>query len=391
MQAKLRLPSVASLLAPPHAGTPVPTAEGARPPAWFAGAAALLIAARLGLAAVLAPGDVAEAMCRWDCHWYVIVAEHGYDPVLRLMRGHWQPDWAFFPLLPGLMRGVSILTGVSPKAAGLAVSALALWAFVLAGHAYRRRTRPRAQAWPWLLVVMAWPYGVYFQAPYTESLFAALTCLCLLGATDARPWLSALSCALLTATRPNAVLMAGWLGMRCLYLASQAAGARARLAALAPAIAAPAGLIAFMVLLWARLGDPLAFIHAQGAWGHALRNPAAVLADAVRGAGTGRAHLGLLYHAGWAIVGLGVAGAALLRGRRFEAWLCAGTVGLALLSGTLWSMPRYVACNPVVLLLAGDAVETIESSMVRNCVLLAGSCVQVVLTLEWYREAAFLV
>jgi hypothetical protein len=361
-------------------------------PAWrtdgvrFAAWAGLLVAARLALYAALAGRDLPGRMCAWDCHWYVIVADHGYDAVWRLRRGHWQPDWAFFPLLPWLMRGVAGATGLSAEAAGLVVSSLALWVFAVAGAAYRRATRVGARSWPWLLALLAWPFGVYFQAPYTESLFAALVCCCLLAAARGRPWLAAAASALLTATRPNAVLVAAWLALRGLRAAWRGPAA---LPALLPVALAPLGLVAFMALLWVRLGDPLAFVHAQGAWGHSLRNPAAVLADAVRPAASG-GHLGLLYNAAWAALGLAVAAFTLWRGRRVEAWLCGGTVCLALLSGTLWSMPRYVAGNPVVLFAAADLLDR-ASPRLRYAALACAMAIQLAITLAWFREAPFLV
>ena len=247
----------------------------------------------------------------------------------------------------------------------------------------------QAGRWPFLLVLLAWPLGVYFQAPYTESLFAALVCCCLLAAARGRPWLAAGASALLTATRPNAVLVAAWLGVRGLSRALRARGAPAAVSALLPACLAPLGLAAFMALLWVRLGDPLAFVHAQGAWGHALRNPASVLADAVRPAAAG-GHLGLLYNAGWAVLGLAAAGYLLRCRRRAESWLCGGTVILALLSGTLWSMPRYVAANPVVILLAADLLDRVGPRL-RGAVLAGLLAVQAIVVLAWFREAAFLV
>ena len=351
--------------------------------------AALLVLARLGLSAALAHGHLASALCKWDCHWYVIVADHGYDPVLRLMRGHYQPDWAFFPLLPALMRVLATLTGLSPAAAGLIVSSVSLWGFAVLGAAYLGRTRPDADRWAWLLLLLAWPYGVYFQAPYTESLFALIATSCLLAGHLGMVWRSALACGLLTATRPNAVLLLAWVAARSAQRALCAPSAAASLRAVVPAALAPVGLVAFMLVLWGRLGDPLAFLHAQGAWGHTFRNPAAVMASAVTMARSG--HLGLLYNAGWAVAGLAVSAFAVARGRGAEAWLCAGTVALALSSGSLWSMPRYVAGNPAFLFAASDGLCVIRSRTVRGGLLLAGLTVQIIFLLDWFREAAFLV
>ena len=352
--------------------------------------AAALIAFRLAAYAALAPNGLARDLCQWDCHWYLSIAESGYDLAPHLVRGLWQANWAFFPLFPLLVRLTTVLTGIAPFITGVAVATLALWAFAVLGWLYRVRTRPEASPWPWLLLLAAWPYGFYFDAAYSESLYAALTAACLLALQTGRPWLAAAACALVTATRPTGVLLAVWFGLQRLWRARLARSPMEAVRCLAPAALAPLGILGFMAFLWQHAGDPLAFATVQTAWGHALRNPFAVLLDAVRAADPRSGHIGSLYLVGWALLGLAAAGWLAAKRRPAEAWLCAATVLMALLSGVVWSMPRFVACNPAFLLAAADVLEAVPSPGMRATLLLACAAVQVVFLLGWFRGAAFL-
>lgn len=353
-------------------------------------AAAALIALRLAVYAALAPNGLARDMCQWDCHWYLSIAESGYDVAPHLVRGSWQANWAFFPSFPLLVRLTATLTSVAPMIAGTAAATLALWAFMVLGWLYRIRTRPNAKPWPWLLLLAAWPYGFYFDAIYSESLYAALTVACLLALETGRPWLAAAACASVTVTRPTGVLLAIWFGTHRLWRARLARSPTEAVRLLAPAVLAPLGIIGFMAFLWRHVGDPFAFATIQSAWGHTLRNPFAVLLDALGAADPRNGHMGLIYLVGWALLGLGAAALLAAKPRPAEAWLCAATVLMALLSGVVWSMPRFVACSPAFLLAAADVLEALPSPSGRAILLLAFAAVQVVFLLAWFRGAAFL-
>jgi len=357
--------------------------------------AAALIAVRLAAYAALAPDGLARGLCQWDCDWYLSIAGTGYDVETHLVGGRLQANWAFFPLFPLLIRLAGLLTGIAPVVSGLVVSGImlssfALWGFTVLGWLYRARTRPHASPWPWLLLMAAWPYGFYFNAPYSESLYAALTAACLLALETERPWLAAAACALVTATRPTGILLAGSFGIDRLRRAWGARRPAAVLRLLAPAVLAPLGLAGFMAFLWWHVGDAFAFAHIQSAWNHTLSNPVTVLLDALSTADPRNGHFGLYYLFGWALAGLGAAGWLMARRRAAEAWFCAATVLVALLSGVVWSMPRFVACNPVVLFAAADVLDVLPSRGGRVIVLLVLAAVQTVFVLGWFRGAVYL-
>lgn len=63
---------------------------------------------------------------------------------------------------------------------------------------------------------------------------------------------------------------------------------------------------------------------------------------------------------------------------------------MALLSGVVWSMPRFVACNPAFLFAAADVLEALPSRGGRAFVLMALAAVQTVFLLGRFRGAIFL-
>jgi len=104
---------------------------------------------------------------RWDALWYQQIAEHGYQA------GTGTP--AFYPLYPLVTRVVSLPLGGHIVLAELIVSSvafvLAMW---LLYQVARFHTDHRSAGLTVLLVAF-FPVGFFLLAPYTESLYMALT------------------------------------------------------------------------------------------------------------------------------------------------------------------------------------------------------------------------
>ncbi len=361
----------------------------------IAAIAAALAAVRLTTYAVLAHFDLPQAhlpqaLCQWDCNWYLSIAQHGYDVARYDVGGFSRANWAFFPLFPLLVRAVTALAGTDPKVAGVLISTAAFIAFATLGALYRRISRGETSPWNWLLLVSAWPFSFYFHAQYTEALYAALTTLVLLALTENRPLGAGIACAALTATRPTGILLAAWIGLRQLRYIGSANTPRHTLIWLLPTAIAPLGLLIFMAFLYLHAGDALAFHHIQSGWERQGGNPLTVLVHALSRFDPSHPHPGALYLPGWAILGLAAA-AWLLAARRFaEAWLCGMTVIVALASGTVFSVSRYVSASPVFLFAVADLMNKIRQPWLRWAILLAMATLQVFLVLAWYRGADFL-
>lgn len=373
-------------------GSSLPLAVAPGRAGWFSLGSIIigLTGVKLLVYALLAKGSFAARLCQWDCGWYMSITARGYDQEPHLVGGHLQANWAFFPLYPLLLRWLHALTGVAPRMAGVILSTACLTVFAMLGARYRAMTRKPESMWLWPLLLTMWPYGFYFHAVYTEALYAALAICGLLALQAGQSFAAGCSSALLTATRPTGIIFAAWLaGERLLRAVSAGSVPRAGVILL-PALIAPAGLLAFMLFLYVKVGDPLAFAHIQAGWQHAAGNPVAVLWHGFTTFSLRPLRVGPSYLAAWAVLGLAASGRLLATRRFAEAWLCGMTVIMALASGTLWSMPRFVAVNPAFLLAVADLLAGLRIRVLRVAALLVMAAFQVVFVLAWYRGAGFL-
>ncbi len=349
-------------------------------------AALCLIAARLASYALVAGGDPAAPLCRYDCRWYGEIAANGYETTIHVARHLAQHAWPFFPLLPLAIAIVRRATGLDlPHAACLIASGCTVVVCVV-GQSYRRLTRVPARASTWLLLIAAMPFGFYFATGYTEAPYALLALATLLGLAR-RSSSASIPCALLGATRPTGVLLAPAIAIASLRRSLHARGPARRVAALVPCLVAVSGLLAWMAYCGLHTGDPLAFAHAQIDWGRHLSNPFVVVQSALRGSLKHHHSRGPGYEALWALAGLAVAGVAASRRRWAEGFFLAATVLLALSSGNPGSMPRFVGASPVFLLFVADLLDRL-GARARAAFLVGSAVLQLVLfhfwTLDWH-------
>jgi Gpi18-like mannosyltransferase len=210
---------------------------------------------------------------RWDAVYYYNIAVGGYQ-VDALA--------AFFPLFPVLVRGLSFVLGgfqlsepfpiqeaaSAPLIAGIVVAhSAAFIAFVLLFVLTRDVTGDGATAERAVLYAAIYPWAYHYATPYTEGLFLAITAGAFL-AMRRRQWLLAgVLVALASATRVTGVLLVIPLIIEIAraWRSGTLSGRRSHSAA-AGLLIAPLGLTAYIAYLWWRVGDPLAFIHAQAEW-----------------------------------------------------------------------------------------------------------------------------
>jgi hypothetical protein len=210
-------------------------------------------------------------MCRWDCNWYVNLAENGYDgfPTPKLINAG---NWAFFPLYPLLVAILRNLTGLQTIVAATGLSIVlcigaARVAWPLLGRDLRAYTLFSA-------FLVAGPFSMWFTTFYTEVLFLFLT-VCVFAALQRRRLLLAgVLAALLSATRIVGVFIVFALVIE-IWRAHREAGGSWR--DFVPAVLkrpdwllaifiAPLGMFAYMLFLHFKIGDAIAFSHVQRAW-----------------------------------------------------------------------------------------------------------------------------
>ena len=226
--------------------------------------------------------NFASGMCRWDCGWYVRIAEQGYDPfpVPSMINAG---NWAFFPLFPMLVGALRMITNLPTMVIATASSvvlsiASARLAWPLLGKNMRAYVL-------FCAFVLAGPFSVYFVTFYSEALFLLLT-IGVFVALHRQNYLAAgILAALVSGTRIVGVFIVLAIALE-IWLGQRARGGR--LADFVPAVLrrpdqlvaifiAPLGLFAYMAFLHWHIGDALAFSHVQRAWGRATGNPLAYL------------------------------------------------------------------------------------------------------------------
>src|SRR5438067_849412 len=301
-----------------------------------------LISSRLGWHRALEPWQHQPwaALTGWDSVYYIQIAHRGY------IHG---PRVAFFPLYPVLIHVVDAIPAVGTAIAALAVSNLATLVGLLGIYTLGRDRLSAEHAWRAVLYLGLSPYAFALTLAYGEGPFIAHASW-LFVFSDRRRHIAAFPLGVLAGlTRVSGIALIAPL----MLLAWQRRTPGAWLVAAAPAI----GLVLHAAWLYHAVGDPLAFVHAQGHWGgHASFPPLALGEEFWQFAQTGRAiHLlsGLTV-----IVYLGML-VPVVRLRRFaehrweDVLYVAGIFALPLLAGVLQSSGRFgVLAFPIFFALA---------------------------------------
>ncbi|MGW3668361.1 hypothetical protein [Streptomyces sp. NPDC005141] len=282
------MPSTASrpTSAPPRSapGGTVPGAPGVRAARRTPGAAGLLAAVRaqlrhaapalLAYAAVRLTGLIALAFwahrrhhgvwpilaTQWDADWYLGIADHGYTR--QLGTAFDANNLAFFPLYPVLVKAVAALTPGSRATTGLVIAAvcsfLAAWGIHAVGsHLHGRRVG--------VLLTVLWaalPVGLVQWMGYTESLFTAFAAWALYAVLTGRLLWAASLAALAGLTRPTGVAVGAAVALTALLSLRRGSSVRA----LAAAVLAPAGWLAYVGWVGLRVGRWDGYFAVQRLW-----------------------------------------------------------------------------------------------------------------------------
>ncbi len=272
--------------------------------------------------------------CHWDCGWYLSIVDEGYYLEPKQHPKGDAANWAFFPAFPLVAKGLSLLTASQPALALVLTSKLFLFLALIAFLALVEAELGAEYRLAAGLTLAFSPYVMYAHAGYTESLYFLATALAFLFLKKERWVLAGAAGGLLSATRLVGVLfvlsyLVARLGRNWRATTSE------RTAFTLGLMLAPLGLALFMAYLHFRVGDALAFKHAQVAWGRLIGNPLEVL---VRGFDTGGWDR---YFAVLAALGLAMSLWHLARRRMSYAVFLAVVILIPLATG-IQGIPRYL-------------------------------------------------
>lgn len=289
-----------------------------------------------------------DALCRWDCGWYIRMAETGYDPFpvpSRVSAG----NWAFFPFYPMLVGLIGKLIPLPTIVLASLISIATAYAAVIA-------------AWPLLgrnlraytlyaAFMLAGPLSFYFTTFFTEVMFVLLTTLVFRFLGRSNYLGAAGAAALLSGTRIVGVFASLSIGLKALLDYREKTGTwRGVVGGLLgqPKLVlaifiSPLGFFAYMAFLNYWIGDGLAFSHTQRAWGRMIANPATYLWEGLtnwpdNGALLGNSQILALA----AVVGLVITGVLAWRKQWPAVVFCLFCIVIPLAAG-LASMLRFMA------------------------------------------------
>jgi hypothetical protein len=335
-----------------------------------------------------------DALCRFDCGWYVITAQSGYGlhpqvgaGVLPFM------NWAFFPVYPGFIKAISFVFRISYNQAGFFAANFCLCVFVFISAKYLKLIVPGTNTVALALFIFAFPYGFYFSAQYTESTYAALTMAAFYFFARGKIITSSAVAAILTATRVTGVLFTPILVFHYLKLVvdslrvgNKAAAKAIFVSAIFPVAIAPLGLFCYMFYLYLHTGDAFAFIHIQRAWQRTEADP---FPQFLRGL------LQFDLDQTWVLKGGSGTFCALsalcswllclrllLKKRYAECWFLLMSTMIALSAG-LVSMPRYVYANPIFVVFLFDFFWTSKYRSLFAEIIFASLALQLYLVHLW--------
>ncbi|MDX3244726.1 glycosyltransferase family 39 protein [Streptomyces sp. ME18-1-4] len=237
-----------------------------------------------------------DVLATWDGWWYLQVAEKGYDPkpLQRLdpdgLFTVKQDSVAFFPLYPGLIRGVSEITGLGLYGSGILVSILA--SFLAAAGIYAvvsTLAGVRAGTIAAGLWAVAPGAGVEW-AVYSESVFVAIAAWCCYCVMKGR-WVAAGLLAFLAGlNRPTSAALIGAVGLAAIVTLARRDSRREHGIAgpVYAMIAAPLGLLTYIAWVGLSMGDLTAYFTLQReGWAHYFDFGAYTL-DVLRNTAVGR-------------------------------------------------------------------------------------------------------
>jgi hypothetical protein len=201
-------------------------------------------------------GAVTDVWARWDSVWFLRIAEHGYSAASGAAS-------AFYPLYPALVAGVGRALFGHYVLAGILISLTAAFGSFLLLHRLAEERLGAEGARRAVLYLAFFPFALFLQAVYSESIYLFLT----LGAfmlAERRSFLAAGAVTgLALLARPTGVALLPALALLAWH-------ERDRARALLSLAVAPVLFAAYPLYLWWADGDPWAFLRAQRLWSRHL-------------------------------------------------------------------------------------------------------------------------
>ncbi len=209
----------------------------------------------IGLVRHPSPNALLDIWARWDGVRYLTIAAQGYHPN--------NDNLAFFPLYPASIRLLSGVFSNDMVLTGLVIGTLSFAAALFYLYKLVRLDWGKELAERTVFYLSISPMSFFFFAVYTEPLFLLLSIASIYHARRSQWIASVVFGALAVLTRPPGILLLVPLGYEAFrQWREKKPGVYLALPGMS---LLPAALAGWMFYLYQLTGDPLAFVHAQGA------------------------------------------------------------------------------------------------------------------------------
>ncbi|MBR6328277.1 MAG: hypothetical protein IKR68_01365 [Lachnospiraceae bacterium] len=331
-----------------------------------------------------------DKMNRFDSNHYARIALEGYSPVPDNSIG--EAGWAFFPLYPMLVGLTVKLTSLRYETVAFIYGALMCIASAVVAGKYIRLTggsEREAKIYAFLLIMG--PQSFFLSIFYTEPAFLLLLTLCFYFLQKKQYIPMGICGALLSATRNLGVffvfaVLAAWLTDLFRerkkdpgYTFSKHLKAALNDPSLVLGVfLIPSGLFSYMYFLYNRVGDAMAFVRVQKAWGRINGFFVKTYINALKDL-TGYA----AYHAVWVTLAFFLILFMIFKYKRFHEAVIALIILLMPMMSTMDSMARFIL-GGFVFYRTGAAILDSREGFFRRAVLVFLAGYALVMLNGWF-------
>ncbi len=336
-----------------------------------------------------------EAFNKWDSGWYTSIVQDGYQDEPTNHENQDAANWAFFPLMPMVLRCISNILHKTPEILGPLMNTVVFTIALIVAWHYLEETRNKKVACIFVLLMTMGMYSFYFSSIYTEAFYLLLIAGFFYAMKKEKYILMGIVGALASATRNTGIMLVfAIIPYIIVKYIKQKGEDRFSVKELFFYIIKqpkfvlgvcliPLGLFIFMLYLYFKTGDGLAFVHIQRAWGTGDGNIWDVVYQAlknIQGAG--------FYHAIWAIWGF-ISVYHLLKNKRYDE----ATITLILiaipLSVKMQSFPRYLIGSFFPVVSMCDMLEN-KNKIELGAFLIMAMIMEYILYSDWIAGASYL-
>ena len=204
-----------------------------------------------------------EGWARWDSGWYFSIVVSGYN----YMPGQ-QSNVSFFPLYPILIRLLNPIFGNIVLTAIIIANLCFLLSLVVLYKLVIKKFNDENTAIKTLIFIVLYPFSFFFSAAYSESLFLLLVLLSFYFSENKKWEFSSIFAMLAAVTRVVGLALLPAFLLK--YLKDTQFNFKNVKADIFCFLFIPIGLLSYILFLYLKFGEPLAFLKSQQMWGRHL-------------------------------------------------------------------------------------------------------------------------